>query len=125
MDASLQLYRRMVFNVVARNNDDHTKNFSFLMDRQGKWKLAPAYDLCYSYKPGGRWIGQHQLSLNGKQDHFSRQDLLTTGEKMGIRRCGEIVDEVIEAVSKWPDIAKSCGVRESHITEIRKNLLLL
>jgi serine/threonine-protein kinase HipA len=124
MDASLQLYRRMVFNVVARNNDDHTKNFSFLMDRQGQWTFAPAYDLCYSYKPGGRWIGQHQLSLNGKQDNFTRQDLLTIGEKMGIRRCGEMIDEVINAVSNWHSIAQDCGVRESHIAEIEKNLQL-
>lgn len=124
MDASLQLYRRMVFNVVARNNDDHTKNFSFLMDRQGQWTFAPAYDLCYSYKPGGRWIGQHQLSLNGKQDNFTRQDLLMIGEKMGIRRCGEMIDEVINAVSNWHSIAQDCGVRESHIAEIEKNLQL-
>lgn len=122
MEASQQLYRRMVFNVMARNNDDHTKNFSFLMDRQGQWSLAPAYDLCYSYKPGGRWIGQHQLSLNGKQDDFTRQDLLTVGEKMGIRRCGEIIEEVSEAVSRWPSIAKDCGVRESHLAEVEKNL---
>lgn len=124
MEASLQLFRRMVFNVVARNNDDHTKNFSFLMDQQGRWKLAPAYDICYSYKPGGRWIGQHQLSLNGKQDGFTRLDLSTVGERMGIRRCGEIIDEVSHAVSKWRSIAQDCGVRESHINEIEKNLLL-
>ena len=124
MEASQQLFRRMVFNVVARNNDDHTKNFSFLMDRNGKWKLAPAYDLCYSYKPGGRWIGQHQLSLNGKQDAFTRQDILTVGENMGIRRCNEMMDEVIDAVSNWNTIAKDCGVRENHIAEIEKNLLV-
>ena len=124
MEASLQLFRRMVFNVVARNNDDHTKNFSFLMDQQGRWELAPAYDICYSYKPGGRWIGQHQLSLNGKQDGFTRLDLSTVGERMGIRRCGEIIDEVTHAVSKWRSIAQDCGVRESHINEIEKNLLL-
>ncbi len=123
MEASLQLFRRMVFNVVARNNDDHTKNFSFLMDQQGRWKLAPAYDICYSYKPGGRWIGQHQLSLNGKQDGFTRLDLSTVGERMGIRRCGEIIDEVSHAVSMWRSIAQDCGVRESHINEIEKNLL--
>ena len=124
MEASQQLFRRMVFNVVARNNDDHTKNFSFLMDRNGKWQLAPAYDLCYSYKPGGRWIGQHQLSLNGKQDEFTRQDLLTVCENMGIRRCNEIIEEVVEAVSRWSTIAKDCGVRESHIAEIEKRQLL-
>ena len=125
MDASQQLFRRMVFNVVARNNDDHTKNFSFLMDRNGKWQLAPAYDLCYSYKPGGRWIGQHQLSLNGKQDEFTRKDIRTVGENMGIRRCNEMIDEVVDAVSHWNTIARDCGVRESHIAEVEKNLLLL
>ena len=125
MEASIQLFRRMVFNVVARNNDDHTKNFSFLMDQQGHWELAPAYDLCYSYKPGGKWIGQHQLSLNGKQDGFTRQDLLSVGERMGIRRCNEIVDEVTDVVCQWHSIAQDCGVRESHINEIKRNLILL
>ena len=125
MDASVQLFRRMVFNVVSRNHDDHTKNFSFLMDKEGRWTLAPAYDLCYSYKPGGRWTGRHQLSLNGKQDNLTRQDILTVGEKMGIRRCSEIIDETTETVSRWRLIAKDCGVRESHITEIERNLMLL
>lgn len=124
MEASIQLYRRMVFNVMARNNDDHTKNFSFLMDQHGLWRLAPAYDLCFSYKPGGRWTGQHQLSLNGKQDDFTRQDLLTVGERMGIRRCNEIIEEVAEAVSCWKKIALDCGVKNSHIQEIEKSLLL-
>lgn len=70
-----ELYRRMVFNVMSRNHDDHSKNFSFLMDKQGKWKLSPAYDLCYSYTPGGKWTNRHQLSLNGKQDNFTMEDL--------------------------------------------------
>ena len=125
MEASLQLYRRMVFNVMARNHDDHTKNFSFLMDRQGQWRLAPAYDLCYSYKPGGRWIGQHQLSLNGKQDNFTRQDLLTVGEKMGIRHPVEIIEEIADTVSRWQSTAQDCGVRESHVKEIENNLTIL
>lgn len=123
MEASVQLFRRMVFNVVARNHDDHTKNFSFLMDKEGRWTLAPAYDLCYSYKPGGRWTGQHQLSLNGKQDGFTRQDIMNVGEKMGIRRCNEIVDEVTETISQWRYFAEDCGVRESHIAEIERNLV--
>ena len=125
MEASVQLFRRMVFNVVARNHDDHTKNFSFLMDKHGKWTLAPAYDLCYSYKPGGRWTGHHQLSLNGKQDGFTRQDILTVGEKMGIRRAGDIVDEISAVASVWSRFAQDCGVRESHRKEIEKNLILL
>ena len=124
MKDTIQLYRRMVFNVIARNHDDHTKNFSFLMDKQGRWTMAPAYDLCYSYKPGGRWIGQHQLSLNGKHDDFTRQDLLTVGQKMGIRSCAEIFDEVHYAISLWPKVAQECGVRTSHLKEIEKNLLI-
>ena len=125
MEASVQLFRRMVFNVVARNHDDHTKNFSFLMDKQGRWRFSPAYDLCYSYKPGGRWTGRHQLSLNGKQEDFTRQDLLTVGEKAGIRRSNEIIDEITGVVSQWRRIAQDCGVQESHLTEIERNLLLL
>ena len=125
MEASVQLFRRMVFNVVARNNDDHTKNFSFLMDNNGRWRLAPAYDLCYSYNPSSRWISRHQLSLNGKQDDFTRNDLLVVGEKMGIRQCGEIVDEIVDVVAQWKRFATDCGVRDSHIAEIDKNLILL
>ena len=124
MKDTVQLFRRMVFNVIARNHDDHTKNFSFLMDEKGVWTMAPAYDLCYSYKPGGKWVGQHQLSLNGKRDGFTRQDLLTVGERMGVRSCGEIVEEVIDAVSKWPQVARDCGVRTNHLKEIEKNLMI-
>lgn len=124
MDSSVQLFRRMVFNVAARNNDDHTKNFSFLMSRDGKWSLAPAYDLCYSYKPGGRWIGQHQLSLNGKQDGFSRQDLITVGDRMGIKQPTSIIDQVVEIVSRWQAYASECGVMESHEREIMDNLII-
>jgi serine/threonine-protein kinase HipA len=125
MEASVQLFRRMVFNVVARNNDDHTKNFSFLMDNKGRWSLAPAYDLCYSYNPDSRWVSRHQLSLNGKQDDFTRNDLLVVGEKMGIRQNREIVDEIVDVVAQWKRFAVDCGVRDSHISEIDKNLILL
>lgn len=124
MEASIQFFRRMVFNVMARNHDDHTKNFSFLMDQNGHWMLAPAYDLCYSYKPGGRWTGQHQLSLNGKQDAFTRQDIIDVGEKMGIRLCQEIIDEVADTISQWRHYAQQCGVRDQHIDEIERNLIL-
>ena len=125
MEASVQLFRRMVFNVMARNNDDHTKNFSFLMDNNGHWSLAPAYDLCYSYNPSSRWVSRHQLSLNGKQDDFTRNDILVVGENMGIRQCGEIVDEIVAVVAQWKRFATDCGVRDSHIAEIEKNLILL
>ena len=119
-----ELYRRMVFNVMARNHDDHTKNFSFLMNQEGAWRLAPAYDLCYSYTPGGRWTNRHQLSLNGKQDNFTLEDLYVVGEKAGIRSCKIIVNEVQEAISHWDKFAKDCGVKEEHRNIIGENLII-
>ena len=118
-----ELYRRMVFNVMSRNHDDHTKNFSFLMDKEGNWSLAPAYDLCYSYNPGGRWTSRHQMSINSKRDDFTLQDLYVVADKMGIRKYREIIEEVSSAISKWQSIAKECGVRDVFINEIETNLL--
>ena len=120
-----QLFRRMVFNVEARNHDDHTKNFSFLMDKEGKWSLAPAYDLCYSYNPEGKWTSRHQLALNGKQTDFTREDLMAVANNVGIRYAAEIIDNVTEAVSQWNEIAKDCGVRDDHRKQIAHQLLLL
>lgn len=119
----IQLYRRMVFNVMARNHDDHTKNFSFLMDQDGMWSFAPAYDLCYSYKPGGKWTGIHQLSLNSKQDDFTRHDLLMFAEREGIRSASEEIDRIAEVMSHWRDYAMDCGVRDIHRKQIEENLL--
>ena len=119
-----QLYRRMVFNVIARNHDDHTKNFSFLMDKAGKWSFAPAYDLCYSYNPAGRWTSRHQLSLNSKTDDFTREDLLNVAQNIGIRDANHIIEEILSYVASWPDTAKDCGVRPEHIESISKTLLL-
>lgn len=120
-----QLYRRMVFNVMSRNHDDHTKNFSFLMDKKGYWSLAPAYDLCYSYTPGGKWTNRHQLSLNGKQDNFTHEDLVTVAENMGIRNGKHIIEQIRETVAHWNDYAKDGGVKEKHRMIINNYLLLL
>lgn len=119
-----QLYRRMVFNVMARNHDDHTKNFSFLMDKSGKWKLAPAYDLCYSYTPGGKWTNRHQMSINGKQDNFTLEDLITVAKNMGIRNSMRIIEQIQTAVGAWKEYAKEGGVKEEHSKVISDNLLL-
>ncbi len=120
-----EFYRRMVFNVVMRNHDDHTKNHSFIMNKQGEWKLAPAYDLCYSYSPSGRWTNRHQMSLNGKQDNFSYNDLIDVANKAGINRANEIVEKIVDVASHWNEYAKDCGVKDSHAKEIEQNLLLL
>ncbi|MDB4409204.1 type II toxin-antitoxin system HipA family toxin [Gammaproteobacteria bacterium] len=118
---AIQQYRRMIFNVLARNQDDHTKNIAYLMGPDGEWRLSPAYDLTYSHNPAGMWTNQHQMSINGKRDHFTRQDLLAVGESNSVPRPGNIIDEVAEAVSQWPDYARDSGVEESVMEEIRRN----
>ena len=120
-----ELFRRMVFNIITRNHDDHTKNFSFMMDKEGLWKLAPAYDLCFSYNPEGKWTSRHQLSANGKQDGFLLDDIRSVGENMGIRKWKDILDEVREGVSHWTEIAKDSGVRAEHIKAIDRYLIML
>lgn len=120
-----EFYRRMVFNIVARNHDDHTKNHSFLMDERGNWRLAPAYDICYSYSPTGRWTAQHQLSLRGKQSGFTHEDLMRSGEREGIKNPAAIIEQVVEVIGRWKEFAKEAGVKEGHIKTIGENLLLL
>lgn len=118
--AADQLFRRMVFNIIARNQDDHTKNFSFLMDKTGKWMLSPAYDVAYSYNPEGAYTALHQMSVNGKRDYFTKSDLLQVAQSMHIKKAAEIIDEIISAVSQWPQIASESGVHESQIKNIAK-----
>lgn len=113
-----ELYRRMVFNVVARNQDDHTKNISFLMDPQGKWSLSPAYDVTYSYNPTGDWSSQHQMSLAGKRDNFSEEDFLELAKKVQVKKPREIMQQVTEAVANWPRFAAEAGVPEKQSAAI-------
>lgn len=101
-----EFYRRMVFNVVARNQDDHTKNTSFLMNRKGEWRLSPAYDMSWAYNPRGGWTSSHQMSINNKYDNITREDLLQVAHEMNVKRAEKIIDQVVEAVSQWPKLAK-------------------
>lgn len=119
-----QQYKRALFNVVARNHDDHVKNFSFLMDKNGKWKISPAYDLTYSYSPGGTWTSVHQSSINGKFDKFNRNDLLEFGKYFGVKKGNKILDEVISAVGQWGKIARELEIPKNQIDEITRNLRL-
>ncbi|GAA0886522.1 type II toxin-antitoxin system HipA family toxin [Sphingobacterium siyangense subsp. cladoniae] len=105
-----QMYRRMVFNVFARNCDDHTKNFAFLMEPDGKWKLAPAYDVCHAYRPDSDWVSQHNLSINGKRKDFVKNDLLTIAKQNSIRNPEGIIEEVLDIVNTWPEYAKKYSV---------------
>jgi serine/threonine-protein kinase HipA len=102
-----QLYRRMVFNVVARNHDDHVKNTALTMDRAGRWRLAPAYDLTWAYRPGNVWLDSHQMTINGKRDGITRADLRRVAELAGLKRgrADAILAEVVDAVRAWPEIA--------------------
>lgn len=121
---ALELYRRMVFNVVVRNQDDHTKNISFLMDEYGKWRLSPAYDMGYAYNPQGGWTATHQMSMNGKFDDITRGDLLAVAALNNIKNGTHIIEEVCDAASQWPRIARECEVPTAMIDAITPNLLL-
>ncbi|NBR15781.1 MAG: type II toxin-antitoxin system HipA family toxin, partial [Crocinitomicaceae bacterium] len=105
-----QLFRRMVFNVLAKNCDDHTKNFAFMMNQQGKWKLAPAYDVCHAYRPGSDWVSQHALSVNGKRKDISKADFLVVAKTMNIKNANEIIEEVANACAKWIEFAQEVNV---------------
>lgn len=118
---AIQQYRRLVFNVLARNQDDHTKNIAFLMDRDGDWRLSPAFDLTYAHNPGGQWTNRHQMSTNGKRDHFGLEDLVAVGKSISIKKPQEIVAEVAASVARWPEFAECAGVREDIVREIAAN----
>ena len=120
-----EAFRRMVFNVIVRNQDDHTKNISFLMGEDGKWRLSPAYDMGYAYNPNGGWTATHQMSINGKFENITRQDLLVFAELNNIKDAASIIDEVGEAVSHWHIIAKECGVPSEMTNVIVSNLLYI
>lgn len=119
-----EMFRRLVFNVVIRNQDDHTKNISFLMDRQGKWTLSPAYDMGFAYNPKGGWTAQHQMSINGKFDDITRQDLLEFARHNNIKEATEIIDRIAEVSSRWPLLARECEVPQHMIDAIMPNLKL-
>ena len=118
-----EMFRRMVFNVVVRNQDDHTKNISFLMDKNGKWRLSPAYDMGYAYNPNGQWTSTHQMSINGKFSNITREDMIECAAKNNIKNAAQIIDDVCQAASKWPEIARECDVPQLMIEAIRPNLL--
>jgi serine/threonine-protein kinase HipA len=122
--AAQEMFRRMVFNVVVRNQDDHTKNISFLMGEDGIWRLSPAYDMGYAYNPKGGWTATHQMSINGKFDDITRQDLMTFAHQNNIKDAAMIIDEVSEVASQWPDLAAECGVPKTVTDTIVSNMLL-
>ena len=107
-----QLYKRMVFNVIARNQDDHTKNISFLMDKNGAWQLSPAYDITWNYNPRGEWTNVHQMSINQKRDNFIMNDLVEVAQRQGIKNYKETIDQILDTVSRWQYFARETGVQK-------------
>lgn len=105
-----QMYRRMVFNVLARNCDDHTKNFAFTMNKQGLWAISPAYDVCHAYRHDSLWVSQQSLSVNGKRLGIERKDLLAVASQMNIKKPDEIIRHIESILEIWPDYARQCDV---------------
>lgn len=120
-----EMYRRMVFNVIARNQDDHTKNISFLMDKNGVWRLSPAYDISWSYNPDGQWTSQHQMSINNKWTDITMEDLLTVASSMSIKKPREIIEKVIDVVAHWPEYATPLGIPLETVKTINSTLNIL
>lgn len=122
MDDIEKQFRRMVFNVVARNQDDHVKNIAYLMDKRGTWSLAPAFDMTYSYNPDGPWTGSHQMGLNGKRDGFTVDDFKAVAETVSMKRgrAEAILGDVIHAVRRWREFAGTVEVDPGQIEAIAR-----
>jgi serine/threonine-protein kinase HipA len=119
-------FRRMLFNVVARNQDDHVKNIAFLMNKRGEWSLAPAFDVTYAYNPTGEWTARHQMTINGKQDDFNREDFRACANVAGLKRgrAETILDEVRAAVARWPKFADAADVLPKWRQQVQSTLRL-
>jgi serine/threonine-protein kinase HipA len=117
-----QQFVRAAFNVIARNQDDHVKNIAYLMDRRGRWRLSPAFDVVYSFNPDGDWTARQQMSLNGKRDGFDRDDLLSFAKVSGIKkmRASQLLDKIAAAVAVWPNFATAGGVPDVDVRRIER-----
>ncbi|MFT6281494.1 MAG: serine/threonine-protein kinase HipA [Salibacteraceae bacterium] len=118
-----QMYRRMIFNVIAKNCDDHTKNFAFRLKEGGNWELAPAYDICHAYRPDSIWVSQHALSINGKRKEIEKEDLLLFAKSMNIKKAANIIAEINTKVQDWNTYADQVKVNIELRDSIRRTLL--
>lgn len=121
-ESKQEAFRRMVFNVLAANNDDHTKNFAFLMNSSGRWSLAPAYDLTFSYDQNNQWLRQHLMSVNGKRDHIAASDLWEVADAYGIPNVADTIERVAVAIRRWPHFADAAGVSNEHNARVSARL---
>lgn len=113
-----EAFRRIAFNVMAANCDDHTKNVSFLLREGGAWELAPAYDVTFAFNPQGEWTYQHLMSVNGEFAAITRDDLLVVADRFGIGTAPQVLAQVAEAVAAWPEFAAQAAVRASEVTRV-------
>jgi serine/threonine-protein kinase HipA len=120
-----QGFRRMAFNVMARNCDDHTKNFAFRLKQRGVWELAPAYDVTHAYNPRGEWTYQHLMSVNGKFKEIAREDLLLEAERFGVSRPGDLLRDVRTALENWQTFSKEAGLSNSASGRVATDFRLL
>lgn len=120
-----QLYRRMAFNVMGRNCDDHTKNFAFVMSKTGKWKLSPAYDICHAYRPASDWVSQHALSINGKRKNITKSDLLEVARQMNVKKAESIIQQISNIIGHWEKYADKVYVDPKLKGAIGKTLILI
>ena len=114
-----------MFNVLARNCDDHTKNFSFRLKKEGKWELAPAYNVCHAYKPDHKWVSHHALSINGRRAGITREDLVTIGKSIRSKKAESIIEEINLMVRRWRDFADEVNVMPRLRDEIEGPLIKL
>jgi serine/threonine-protein kinase HipA len=126
MTALEEQYRRMVFNVIGRNQDDHVKNIAFLMDRAGHWSLSPAFDLTWSYNPAGDWTSRHQMAVNGKRDGFEPEDFVAAARTAGLARgrARDIVATVADAIRQWPRFAAEAATGDAWERAVASTLRL-
>lgn len=126
MQAIEQLFRRMAFNIVARNQDDHVKNIAFLMNKAGEWSLSPAFDMTYSFNPSGAWTASHQMTKNGKRDHFTLEDFNACAKTASMKRgrAAKILAEVQATVAQWPSFAETAGLPDVVREKIQRTLNL-
>lgn len=120
-----QMYLRMVFNVMARNQDDHSKNIGFVMHKNGEWRLSPAYDMSYAYNANRGWTMRHQMKINGKTENIRREDLLQVAKAMNIKKPESLLYRIFEVLKNWPEYADNAGVDERQMLEVKKNQQLL
>ena len=120
-DALTEIFRRMAFNVMARNCDDHTKNHAFLLREGGRWELAPAYDVTHAYNPEGEWTYQHLMAVNGKFDAITRDDLMAVAKRFGVVGARDALARVRETVGQWLEFADKAGLPESEASAVAKD----